>query len=181
MVSGFDTYYSVLDSRKLRSERIIYSLLQYLRRPNPTNMKEGTIYLNFNDNTEEVFNFYKAVLGGEFTYFSRFGDMPSQEGAPALPDEVMNRVMHVALQVNPGFAIFGSDTMPGMSPDLVMGSNISIYLNVESREEADRVFNALLEDGHAYMPMQETFWGAYFGQLCDKFGIQWMINWDVIS
>ena len=130
-------------------------------------------YLNFNGNTEEVFNFYRSVFGGEFVMVSRFGDTP---GCEEMPEEEKNGIMHIALQVGNNI-IMGTD-VPKSMKQVTAGTNISLCLSVDSREEADRVFNLLAEGGDASMPMADMFWGAYYGMLTDKFEIQWMISYD---
>lgn len=140
-------------------------------------MATVNIYLTFNGNTEEVFNFYKSVFGGEFSYFSRFKDMPPAEDCPPLSDEEGNRVMHVSLPISKETVLMASDTT-SYRGDVTIGTNFSISINADSTEEADRLFSDLSKDGEVIMPMQKTFWGAYFGMFKDKFGIQWMINKD---
>ena len=140
-------------------------------------MAQVNIYLTFDGNCEEAFNFYKSVLGGEFPMMGRFGDMPPEDGMPPLADEHKNRIMHVSLPVSKETILMGSDTMPGMH-EFVQGNNFSISVNAENREEADRIFKGLSEGGKVTMPMQDTFWGAYFGMWTDKFGINWMVNYD---
>ena len=135
-------------------------------------------YLTFDGNCEAAFNFYKSAFGGEFRDLSRFGDMPPQEGMPPLPNEMKSRLMHVALPISTETILMGSDNMPGMSPDITMGNNFSVSIGVDSKEEADRLFAALSKDGKVTMPMEVTFWGAYFGMWTDKFGINWMVNYD---
>lgn len=140
-------------------------------------MATVSVYLNYDGNCEEAFNFYKSVLGGEFPMIGRFGDIPAQEGMPPLKEEHKNRVMHVSLPVSKETVLMGSDIMPGVH-QLIQGNNFSVSLNVESREEADHIFKGLSEGGKVIMPLQDTFWGAYFGMWTDKFGINWMVNYD---
>lgn len=135
-------------------------------------------YLNFDGNCEAAFNFYKSAFGGEFRDLSRFGDMPPQDGMPPLPDEMKNRIMHVALPISTETLLMGSDTLPGMGPDIKVGNNFSISIGVHSKEEADKFFAALSKGGEVTIPMEVTFWGAYFGMWTDKFGINWMVNYD---
>lgn len=133
-------------------------------------------YLNFEDRTEEAFRFYEQVLGGKLTEIHRFGIMPPQGGVE-LTAEQKNRVMHVALQLPDGQMIMGSDTLAGMGPKRVEGNNFSMSVHPTSRQEADRIFNALAEGGRVTMPMADQFWGDYFGSLTDRFGINWMVNY----
>lgn len=134
-------------------------------------------YLNFDGQCEEVFNFYKSVFGGDFPMVSKFGDMPPQEGMPPMSEDVKNRVMHITLPISAETILMGSDTMPGLH-DHKVGNNISLSINTESRAEAEKIFNGLSAGGTVTMPLEDTFWGAYFGMWTDKFGIHWMVNYD---
>lgn len=136
-------------------------------------------YLNFDGNCEEAFNHYKKVFGGEFTGqgIMRFGDMPPSDDMPPLPDEFKNRVMHVSLPVGDE-VLMGSDTMPGMGKPFQQGVNNYISVSPESRDEADRLFAELSDGGEIEMPMEDMFWGDYFGSFVDKFGTPWMINYS---
>lgn len=135
-------------------------------------------YLTFNGTTEEAFNFYKSVFGGEFTEFHKFNSMPPQEGMPALSEEEGNRIMHVSFPIGTTM-LFGSDTLSSHG-DAIFGNNFSISINGNSKEEADKLFNGLSAGGKITMAMESTFWGAYFGMFTDKFGINWMINFDEV-
>ncbi|MGE5355249.1 MAG: VOC family protein [Deltaproteobacteria bacterium] len=135
-------------------------------------------YLNFNGNCEEAFNFYKSVFGGEFTYLGRFNEMPMQEGMPPLPENEGNRIMHVTLPIGGDTVLMGSDTI-SISGNVSIGNNISMSVNASSREEADSLFSRLSEGGKIIMPLSDTFWNAYFGIFTDKFGINWMVNFDL--
>lgn len=140
-------------------------------------MYKVSVYLNFNRNTEEAFNFYKEVFQSEFEgEIGRMGDVPPQEGMPSLKEEDKNLVMHVSLPIMDGFRLMGTDAPESMGFKLNMGNNAYINLMPETREEADRIFSALSEGGEVEMVMQEMFWGDYFGSFTDKFGVRWMIN-----
>ncbi len=133
-------------------------------------------YLNFNGNTEEAFNFYKSVLGGEFMGgIMRYKDMPDSE---KLSESEKNKVMHVALQVGKDTYLMGTDTIESIGPKLTVGNNCQILITPESREEADRIFNGLSKGGKVEGPMQDTFWGAYYGAFADKFGVNWMVHFS---
>lgn len=135
-------------------------------------------YLIFNGNCEEAFLFYQSVFGGEFPYIGKFSDMPPSDDPncpPPAPEEA-NRIMHVSLPIG-NTVLMGSDST-SQSGDVAIGANISISINTESRAEADKLFNGLSAGGNVVMPMQNTFWGAYFGMFVDKFSIHWMINFD---
>lgn len=132
-------------------------------------------YLMFNGTCEEAFLFYKSVFGGDFPYIGKYKDAPAEEGE-VLSEEALNRIMHVSLPIG-NTILMGSDSHPRYG-DVGFGDNFSISINTESTEEADRIFNGLSAGGHVEMPMNKTFWGAYFGMFKDKFGINWMVNFD---
>lgn len=133
-------------------------------------------YLNFDGNAEEAFNFYKSVFGGEFKGgINRMRDAPGTEN---LSDEEKNRVMHIALPIAGGDMLMASDIIPSMGHKLVEGNNNYISIFPESRAEAERLFNGLSAGGNIEMPLDDMFWGAYFGSFADKFGVHWMINYE---
>jgi PhnB protein len=131
-------------------------------------------YLNFNGNTEEAFNFYKSVFGGEFTTIMRFKDVPQEYKMSEAEGE---KIMHVSLPIGQGTMIMGSD-VPEAYGKAVMGTNFYVSLHTTSQEEADKLFSGLAEGGHVAMPLERSFWGSYFGMFRDKFGIQWMVSYE---
>lgn len=133
-------------------------------------------YLNFEGTCEEAFNFYKSVFGGEFSYFSRMGDFPAE--GMELKEEDRNRVMHVSLPIGDDI-LMGSDVTSGMKSLFKAGNNNYISLMPDSREEADRLFNELSAGGEVEMPMEEMFWGDYYGCFKDRYDIYWMINYPL--
>jgi len=132
-------------------------------------MAKTSTYLNFPRNTEEVFNFYKSVFGGDFVdgKIHRFGEIPAQEGMPP-----------IALPILGGHLLMGTDAPDSMGFIVNKGNNIYISLHPDSRSEADTLYAKLSEGGEAEMPMQDMFWGDYYGSLTDKFGIKWMVNYS---
>ena len=134
-------------------------------------------YLNFNGNTEEAFNFYKSVFGGEFAAVMRFGDAPGCDEMPVAESD-KGKIMHIALPIGDGDILMATDMLDSMGQTLIEGNNYSIAINPESREEADELFNGLAEGGKAEMPMADVFWGDYFGMLQDKFGVRWMVSYN---
>ena len=137
-------------------------------------------YLNFDGNCEEAFNFYKIVFKTEFNQYGimRFSDVPPQEGMPPFSEEIKNRIMHIGINLGDQI-LMGSDIMPGMvDRPFQIGDNNYVSLHPDSREEADRIFMELSADGEIEMPMEEQFWGDYFGSFRDKFGTSWMINYN---
>jgi PhnB protein len=138
-------------------------------------MTSVNIYLNFNGNCEEAFNFYKSAFGGEFPYIGRYKDMPA-EGGKALPEELAEKIMHISLPISNETVLMGSDVGGEWATSFKQGNNYSISINTDSKEEADRLFNGLSAGGVVTMPLQTTFWGDYFGMWIDKFGVNWMIS-----
>lgn len=132
-------------------------------------------YLNFNGNTEEAFNFYKSVFGGEFTMIMRFRDVPGNENMPA---EVLDKIMHIALPIGKGNILMATDSLELLGQKLIQGNNHHFMLGTESKEEADELFAKLSVNGKIEMPLQDTFWGDYYGAFTDQFGIQWMIDYQ---
>ena len=135
-------------------------------------------YFTFNGTCEEAFTFYKSVFGGEFAMIGKMKDMPPMEGCPSVSEADGNRIMHVSLPISKETILMGSDTMDSFGPQVVAGNNFSISINTDSTEEADKLFAGLSAGGKVTMPMAKSFWGAYFGMFTDKFGINWMINFD---
>ena len=134
-------------------------------------------YLNFPRNTEEAFNFYKSVFGGEFVGgIQRFRDVPQQENMPVLADEDKDLVMHVALPILNGHVLMGTDAPESMGFKVNFGNNVYISLNPDTRQETRRLFDALSKGGKVEMELQDMFWGDYYGSCTDKYGVQWMFN-----
>lgn len=134
-------------------------------------------YLIFDGNCEEAFLFYKSVFGGEFPYVGRFSEVPSAEGM-SVSEKEANKIMHITLPISKETVLMGSDAPESYGEKTIFGTNISISINTDSKEEADTIFNGLSAGGTVEMPMNQTFWGAYFGMFTDKFKIKWMVNFD---
>ncbi|WP_339735875.1 VOC family protein [uncultured Sunxiuqinia sp.] len=141
-------------------------------------MATVSTYLNFKRNTEEAFNFYKSVFGTEFwgEGIMRFKDVPPTEEMPPLPGEDLNLVMHVSLPTLGGHMLMGSDTPESMGFKPKQGNNVYINLQPDTRKETERLFSALSDGGEVEMPLQDMFWGDYYGSCKDRFGVQWMFN-----
>lgn len=136
-------------------------------------MKSINPYLNFAGNTEEAFNFYKKVFGGDFVGgIFRFKDTPDSD---KLSEGDRQKVMHVALPLGPNNMLMATDALDSMGFKLTFGNNFYIAIDADNREEADKLFNGLSEGGKVEMPMDDQFWGDYFGSLADKFGVRWMV------
>lgn len=132
-------------------------------------------YLNFDGTAEEAFNFYRSIFGGEF--LGGIHKMNSVPGMGELSEDSANRVMHVSLPIGNDL-LMGSDIIPEMGQALIKGNTTYVSIFPESREEAERIFNALSEGGEIEMPLEDQFWGDYYGSFMDKFGIGWMVNYS---
>jgi PhnB protein len=141
-------------------------------------MATVSTYLNFSRNTEEAFNFYKSIFGGEFfgDGFMRFGDVPPQEGMPPMAEEDKSLIMHVELKILGCHSLMGTDAPESMGFKLNFGNNSYINLQPDTRMETKQLFDALSKEGQVTQELQEMFWGDYYGSCIDKFGVQWMFN-----
>jgi PhnB protein len=132
-------------------------------------------HINFNGNAEEAFNFYKSVFGGEFAMIMRLKDLSSPEFPVAENDA--NKIMHIALPIGQNI-LMGNDVPESMGKVNENENRSKISISAESREEADKLFNGLSAGGNIEMPMENSPWGSYFGMFRDKFGIEWMVDFD---
>ena len=141
-------------------------------------MARTNTYLNFTRNTEEAFNFYKSVFGGEFGGggVARFKDIPPSDGAPQIAEEDKNLIMHIELSITGGHILMGTDAPESMGFKVNTGNNVHISLEPDTKADTKKLFDALSVNGTVTMPLQDMFWGAYYGSCTDKFGIQWMFN-----
>ena len=141
-------------------------------------MASVSIYLNFQRQTEEAFNFYKSVFGTELMGegFMRFKDVPPQEGMPSLPEEDKDLIMHVSLPILGGYVLMSSDAPESMGFKINQGNNFYINLQPDTRKETEKLFNALSKGGVVEQELQDMFWGDYYGACQDKFGVRWMFN-----
>lgn len=135
-------------------------------------------YLYFDGNAEEALRFYESAFGSKISRIHKMSDAPGTEN---MPEEERNRVMHISLPIDDHTTLMASDIMPSMGHVMNAGNNIHISLHPTSREEAGRLFNNLSAGGKIDTPLQDTFWGAYYGTFEDKYGINWMVNYDATS
>ena len=133
-------------------------------------------HINFNGNAEEAFTFYKLVFGGEFAMVMRFKDLEIP-GSIAKENEA-NKIMHIALPIGKHNILMGSDTPAALGVHNLNETRSKISISAESKEEADHLFNGLSVDGEVEMPIADSPWGSYFGMFRDKFGIEWMVDFD---
>ncbi|HMA54759.1 MAG TPA: VOC family protein [Acidobacteriota bacterium] len=139
-------------------------------------MTKVNIYLNFQGNTEEAFNFYKSVFGGEFRAVVRFKDIPMPGEMLRKEDE--DKIMHIALPVGEDDVLMASDALESLGQKLIPGNNTYISLSPDSHDEADRIFRGLSAGGTIEMPLADQPWGDYYGSFTDRYGIQWMVNYS---
>ena len=137
-------------------------------------MAQVNVYLNFAGNAEEAFEFYRSVFGGEFASVVRFKDMPMEGFEVPKADE--DKMMHIGLPIGDGQMLMASDVIGSMGQSLTQGNNVYVSVHPDSREEADRIFNALSAGGEIEMPIADQVWGDYYGSFADKFGTRWMVN-----
>ena len=135
-------------------------------------------YLNFPGNTEEAFNFYKSIFKTEFSGkgIQRFGDIPKESGHPPVPESIKKMVLHVELPILGGHVLMATDAPKEMGFTLSQGNNMHICLEPGSRKETQRLFDALSNGGTITMPLEDMFFGSFFGECTDKYGINWMFN-----
>jgi PhnB protein len=132
-------------------------------------------HINFNGNAEEAFNFYKSVFGGEFTKIMRFKDISSPE-FPVTKNDA-NKIMHVALPIGKNI-LMANDVPESMGQTNENENRSKISISAESKEEADKLFNGLSVGGQIEVPIGDSPWGSYFGMFRDKYGIEWMVDFD---
>lgn len=135
-------------------------------------------HINFNGNAEEAFNFYKSVFGGEFLKIIRFKDIANDEFP--VPDNEANKIMHIALPIGENI-LMGNDVPESMGPTNENENRSKISISTASKEEADKLFNGLSAGGQVEMPIADSPWGSYFGMFRDKYGIEWMVEFDLHS
>mgnify|MGYP003614536114 CR=1 FL=1 len=132
-------------------------------------------HINFNGNAEEAFTFYKSVFGGEFSKIIRLKELSSPEFPVAENDA--NKILHIGLPIGNNI-LMGNDVPESMGLVNENENRSKISISAESREEADRIFNGLSEGGNIEMPITDSPWGSYFGMFRDKFGIEWMVDFE---
>jgi PhnB protein len=138
-------------------------------------MTRVSTYLNFQGQTEEAFALYAKTFGTQVTLLTRFSDLPAGPGGE-LPADERNLVMHAELPIAGGHVLMATDMLRSMGQQTRVGNNTTLSLQVDSREEADRLYGALSEGGSEGSPMADMPWGAYWGVTLDRYGIRWMIN-----
>lgn len=131
-------------------------------------------YVHFNGNCEEAFKFYQSVFGTELAYMMRFKEAPNEQ----FEKDEMENILHICLTIGRGTSLLGSDVPRAFGPANI-GNNFYISVDTDTQAEADKLFNGLSEGGKVVMPIDKTFWGAYFGMFIDKFNVQWMISYDL--
>jgi PhnB protein len=139
-------------------------------------MRSINPWINFNGNAEEAFTFYKSVFGGEFTKIIRFKDLASEEFP--VPEHEANKIMHIALPIGKQTMLIANDVPEFMGRVNENENRSKISISAESREEADKVFNGLSTGGDIEGPIGESPWGTFAGMFRDKYGIEWIVEFD---
>lgn len=133
-------------------------------------------HINFNGNAEEAFNFYKSVFGGEFSRVVRFSQMASADFT--VDEKEANKIMHIALPIGKSNELMGNDVPSFMGTVNEQENRSKIAVIVESKEEADAIYHGLSAGGAVEMPISDSPWGSYFGMFRDKYGIEWMVEFN---
>jgi PhnB protein len=136
-------------------------------------MKLVHLYLNFPGNAREAFSYYEGVFGTKILFAQTFGET---DFAGPVSDSARDKIMHIQLPITESVHLMGSDSVPGMGGDLVVGNNFHVSIVADDKKEADRVFQKLSEGGKVDMPLANAPWGPYFGMCTDKFGVNWMVS-----
>lgn len=139
-------------------------------------MARVSTYLNFANQTEEAFRFYAGVFGTQIVGPMRFGEVPSAPGQPPMSEALKNLVMHIELPTIGGHVLMGTDAPVEMGFHLTQGDTVHIMLEPDTRAEGTRLFEGLAAGGEVKMPLQDMFWGDFYGELKDRFGVLWMVN-----
>lgn len=133
-------------------------------------------WINFNGNAEEAFNFYKSVFGGEFTKLVRFKDLASADFQ--VPEAEAEKIMTITLPLGKNNMLLGNDVPSFMGSVNENENRSKIVVSAESREEADKLFNGLAAGGQVEGPIDDSPWGTYAGMFRDKYGIEWIVEFD---
>ncbi len=137
-------------------------------------------YLNFAGNAEEAYEFYKSVFKIEKPHpVMRFKNLPPNPNHPAIPESVANQIMHAELQIVDGFKLMISDAPAELGHQVNIGNNLYLSLEPSSKEETENIYQTLSQGGKIGKELQETFWGAYYAEFSDKFGVKWMLNFPL--
>ena len=171
MQEGFAATFDKLDNY-IRSR---FALKNELR---TDNKERVSTYLNFNGRTEEAFAFYRSVFKTAFSgkEIQRIGDFPPHEGQPPLSAEDKKLILFIQLPITAGHLLMGTDAPESMGFKVIPGNNMHIHLEPATREETKRLFDELSVDGVVEMTLQDAFWGAYYGNFTDRYGINWMLS-----
>lgn len=145
-------------------------------------MKSVNPYLNFEGTTEQAFNFYKSIFGGDFSALVRFGDLPKsenpedQQGCAGMAMPADDKIMHISLPLPTGNVLMATDVVSSEQFPFNPGNNFSIGIQADNTDEGQKLYDALSKDGMPLMPFAPADWGGHWGMLVDKFGIQWMVD-----
>ncbi len=138
-------------------------------------MKGINIFLNFNGNLKEAFDFYKDTFNGEYKIVKTYSEMAHADTLSSLDKE---KIMHCELQIKEGITLMGCDILEAWGQSIELGNNFYINVSAENQEEGQLIFNRLSSGGEVQMPFQKTFFGTHMGTTTDRYGIQWMVKLD---
>jgi PhnB protein len=138
-------------------------------------MAKVGIYLNFQGDTEAAFALYRSAFGGEFANLQRMGEIPPDPAHP-ISEKEQELIAHIELPIIGGASLMGTDMIESMGQNLRIGNNITISLELDGLDEANRLFQLLSEDGSDVQPLAKMFWGAHWGTCADRYGVRWMFN-----
>jgi PhnB protein len=140
-------------------------------------MSTINVYLYFKGNCERAFDFYKSVFGGEYEFIGRYKDMP-QKARQNLPYCTDEQIMHITLPISKETILMGSDLIDSNEEISESKNRFSLYVNTDNQREAERIFDAFSDEGEIIVPIEEQFWGSFYGSCIDKFGISWKISFS---
>lgn len=143
-------------------------------------MARVNTYLNFKGNTEEAFTFYKEIFKTEFLSLTRMKDMPRPEGAPALEAQDAEKIMNIQLPITNGHILMATDVLESLGQEIEVGNNVTIALDLDSAEEAERIYSQLMQNSIENSgPLAPMPWGALWGSCQDQYGIRWMVSAEI--
>lgn len=140
-------------------------------------MATAHTYLNFQGNTEQAFEFYKSVFGGEFLNVIRFREMGDMGSENRVAESDLDKIMHIGLSIGNDNSLMGTDALESMGQKVNFGNNSYIFIEADSAEDAERLYRGLSEGGKVEMELAPVPWAEKFGSFTDKFGVQWMVSY----
>lgn len=150
------------------AEFVLFCIVQILI------MTTTNIYVTFNGDCLQAFEFYKSAFGGDFQFVGKYGNVPT--GSMVIREDEKEKIMHITFPISAETMLMGNDHLESFGTAPVKGDNFAIYVRTNDKAKADVLFAKLSNGGRILVPMAVTFWGSYYGLLIDKFGIKWKVN-----